>query len=139
MQTSDYTGSHSEQYYQPTQSNKNGLLLVCLLSLGAFLFYATQNHLITEGFVNLASNFFDAFNIHSTGISGELFLLAILLLSLFGLFCLVKFFLVPLIAFVIVAAVLAVMFSPDTHTKPLTLKDSLIRNGRAAKSENVGG
>ena len=39
----------------------------------------------------------------------------------------------------IVAAVLAVMFSPDTHTKPLTLKDSLIRNGRAAKSENVGG
>lgn len=138
MQTSDYTGSHYEQSPYPIQSNKNGLLLVCLLSLGAFLFYATQNHLITAGFVNLASNFFDAFNIHSTGITGELFLLAVLLLALFGLFCLVKFFLIPLVAFVIVAAVLVLMFSQDASTKP-TLKDTLIHDGRAKESENVGG
>lgn len=137
MQSTDYTGSHSEQYYQNPNS-KSGVLFVCLLAIGAFLFFAVQKHLITDGFVNLASLFFDSFNIHSNGITGELFLLAVLLLALFGLFCLVKFFLIPLIAFVIVAAVLSLMFSNDTGTKP-TLKDTLIHDGRAKESDNVGG
>lgn len=138
MQTYDTTGANSAQIYQNPNS-KSGVLFVMLLAVGAFLFFAVQKHLITDGFVNLASMFFDSFNIHSNSITGELFLLALLLLALFGLFCLVKFFLLPLIAFVIIAAVLVFVFSTNTDTKPLTLKDSLVKEHKATDLENIGG
>lgn len=131
----DYTQTYTPQ--TPT-NNKTTFSFVLLLLVCGFLVYAVQNHLITQGFIELATNFFDNFNIHTTGIQGELFLLTLLVLAWFGLFCLVKFFLIPLIGFLVVVTVLSFMFSQDTGVKP-TLKDTLIHDNRAKSNENIGG
>jgi len=96
------------------QTNGGGLLLVCLLSIGAFLFYAVQSHLITEGFVYLMSNFFDSFSLKNSSIFADLALLVLFGLALFGLFCLFKFFFAVTVSVVIIAVLAAVFLSPET-------------------------
>lgn len=90
MQTSDYTGSHSEQHY-PTQ-NSGGLLLVCLVSLGALLFYLVQHGLIVESFIYALSYFFDDFhvNIKKSNITADIALLIFSSLATVGLYKLIK-------------------------------------------------
>jgi predicted membrane protein len=107
MQTSDYSPEH-----YPTQS-RSGLFLVALLSLGAFLFYAVQSHLITDGFVTLMSLFFENFSIKTVSSIADIAILIFFLLALLGRVVLVRSFF-PIFIFIVVLAVLAAVFMPNS-------------------------
>lgn len=136
MQSPDYTGSHSEHYYQPNQSNQITFVVLFLLAL--FFAYAVNQHLITDAFSYCMAQLFQHFSISGGSIYADIFLLIAFLLMLFGLFCLFKFFFIVTVSVVIIAILAAVFLAPD-NSKPLSLKDVMIKDGRAKESDNVGG
>jgi 4-hydroxybenzoate polyprenyltransferase len=135
MQTYDTAAAHPAQNH-PTQSS--GIFIAVLVALGAFLFYAIQQHLITDAFVYLMSQFFDSFSIKSTSIIADIAILIFFGLALFGLFCLFKFFFVVTVSVVIIVGFAAAFLAHDTPSHH-TLKDVLVKENRATESENVGG
>lgn len=142
MQTYDTTQSANPAQYYPNQGSNNAIVFIVLFSLALFLAYACFHGYIVEGFIYSLSYFFDNFQvkIHNNNIIADIALLVLLLLAVFGLYCVFKFFFVVAITALIIAAIVAgaVMYSQDNHTKP-TLKDTLIHDGRAKSDENVGG
>lgn len=134
MQT-DYTQSANPAQNHPNQSN--GIIFIILFSLALFLAYAVNNHLVTDAFSYCMAQLFDSFSIKNTSIIADIVILIAVLLMLFGLFCVFKFFL-PIAITVLIIAVMAWIFLAPESDKP-TLKDTLIHDGHAKESDNVGG
>lgn len=109
--------THSATPAQNLSKQGNGLVLVGLLSLGAFLLYAVENHLITDTFMAFMSLFFDTFSVKSNSIFPDLALLILFSLAVFGLYSLIKSFFAVTLAIVIIAVVVWIVLSADTVTR----------------------
>ena len=99
------------QSTHPVQTHSkqgNGLFLVCLLSIGAFLFYAVQSHLITDAFVAIISLFFDKFSVKSTSTSADIALLIFFAVFTVGAVDILKNHFRVLIAVAVIAVIVAV-------------------------------
>ena len=132
MQT-DFTGSHSEQHYQPNPNSSSGIIFIILFSLALSLAYAVQHGFVVEGFIYTLSYFFDNFQvkIHNNNIIADIALLILLLLAIWGFYCALRFFMFTTITALIIAIAAAVFLAPDTdkqHTVKLKSNETVERN-----------
>ena len=115
----------AEAAHPNTQSN--GVIFVVLFSLTLLLAYACFHGYIVEGFIYSLSYFFDNFQvkIHNNNVIADIALLVVILLALFGLYCVFKFFFAIAVTALIIAVLVAFFLAPyDTKQHTVKIKPS---------------
>ena len=143
MQTTHAHPAQNNQNYHSTSYYSGAFLfsLVFCMAMLFFLKWCIEQHVISTGFINFIGLFFDNLTIRAAGsYSTEIALLTFTALAGFGLYALFRFYLGLAITWTIATIAALYFYTSEPETiKPANLKSALIEQGKAKKSEWIGG